>query len=128
MNYLLSLGVNSLLKDSIQVPPGLKPDRNERRYRSVENAAPPKIRFSASCEATLDLAIHPAIEFASEIISSWKQVSNVRVVGSGTSQMSTRPREASKGTWKTVRSAASRMCCGLSTMRQQRSFSSRPNW
>ena len=34
----------SLLNKSVQVPLRLKPDRNGRLYRSVENAAPPKIR------------------------------------------------------------------------------------
>src|SRR5439155_3182401 len=65
---------------------------------------------------------------ASEIIPSWKQVSNVQDAGSGTPQLSTRPREVGRATWKTARSAASRMCCVLSTMPRRTSSSSRPNW
>jgi len=39
-------GLNSLLKNSIQVPLGLKAlTETKRFYRSVENAAPPKIGF-----------------------------------------------------------------------------------
>jgi len=58
----------------------------------------------------------------------WNPVSNARPAESGTQLRWTNLPDDARAMWKTARSAASRMCCGLSTTIRHRNFSLPRNW